>query len=218
MQPASVLRANGPGDSWNYSVSITYSDGFGTYTGTLAEALTSDTYNNQPTVRSTRTFNLTLSSGPATITSYSEVGMQGQLLAEFDNGTLEAVTGDTFQSPATLGPGVSASGTVTLADGTSLHETYRVVGSASVMTAEGAFNCWVVDQEVDHSDGTKDVFTAWIAPETGNYVKLTDTTTQPGALTYSYTVSLTSMVSPTAEQAGLTAGFRQATIDLGMRP
>lgn len=201
VQPAATFRSNGPGDSWNYNVSITftgYGANFGTYTGTLTEAMTSDTYDNQDTVRFSQTFNLNLQQGPANISSYSEIGLNGQLLAEVDNGQLVAVTSNTFQPPSTLGPGVSAKGTVTLADGTSLAETYTVVGAEDVVTDAGVFRCWKVDQTVAHSDGTSDAFTAWVAPETGNYVKLSDTTTNPDSTAYTYTVSLTSMVAATS--------------------
>jgi len=199
VNPATTFRANVPGDSWNYSVSIdfeSYGTDFGTYTGTLNENLANDTYNNQPSVRSSSTFNLQLQYGPATITSYSELATTGGLLAEEENGNLVAVTGDTFSMPSTIGPDTNVSGTVTLAGGETIAESYKVFSKAQISTQAGTFECWLVAENINRSDGSSDTIKLWVAPETGNYVKVVDSTTNSDGETYTYTALLTSMVSP----------------------
>ncbi len=201
VHPASTFRANKPGDSWNYAVSIDFGI-FGKYSGTLTESISADTYNNQSSVRSTRTFYLQLQNGPATITSYDEFSLDGALLAELVNGNLVAVTGDTFAVPSTIGPSTAVSGTVTLADGETITQTYKVMDTARVSTQGGVFDCWVVRETVNRSAGSSDVFTLWVAPETGNYVKISDNTTNSDGSTYSYTATLTSMVTANTRSTG----------------
>lgn len=194
VHPATTFRANEPGDTWNYSVSISFGQ-FGAYAGTLSNALTSDTYNGAASVRDTQTFNLALNTGPSTITSYSEISPSGVLLADMDNAVLYAVTSDTFSTGSTIGPTTSTSGMITLSNGVTLSETYKVIGAEWVQTAAGSYACWIVSQKVVNSDGTKDDFTIWMAPETGNYVRITDTTVNPDGTGYTYTASLTSIVT-----------------------
>jgi hypothetical protein len=202
IHPDTTFRSNAIGDSWTYSVSIDFT-GFGTYGGTLTEALSSDTYNSAQTIRSTQTFDLQLQQGPATLTSYSEIGTSGTLLAMEVNGSLESVASDTFSVPSTIGAGTSTSGKISLADGETLTETYRVVGTATVATEAGTFECWVVRQTVAWSDGASDAFTLWEAPQVGNYVKISDFTTNSDGSSYSYSASLTSMVTAAATERGI---------------
>jgi len=187
-------RANKAGDSWDYSVDIDFGI-YGQYKGTLSEGLTSDTYEGNPTTRFTRTFNLVLQQGPAVITSEEQIGSNGKLVAETVNGQFVDVVSNTFVPPPAFVKGAQSSGTLTLANGQTFNETYKVVGAASIVTAAGKFNCWLIDEEVDHSDGTTDTSEFWIAPEIGNYVRLVNTTINPDGSGYRYVASMTSNVT-----------------------
>ena len=195
VRPQNSFRANNIGDSWNYDVSINFGQ-FGAYKGTIVEALTADTYSGQSTIRDTRTFYLTLKTGPATITSYSEISLKGVLLATMVNAKLYDVISDTFTVGRTIDGSTRTAGVITLSNGTTLTETYRVVGTEKVATKAGTFDCWVVAQTVISSDGTIDRFTMWVAPEIGGYVKISDRTVNPDGSGYTYVASLTSIVTP----------------------
>lgn len=192
--PVSTYRANGVGDSWSYKVAINFGQ-FGSDTGTLSSSLTSDTYNGQPTIRDTEDFTIDYSSGPHDTVSYSEISNSGKLLATMVNAVLYDVTSDTFSTGSTLSPTTTASGVITLSNGETLTESFKVVGTAFCNTPAGIFACWVANQTTTNSNGTTDHFTMWIAPETGNYVQIKDTTLNPDGTGYTYTASLTSMVS-----------------------
>jgi len=194
VHPVTTFRANIPGDSWMYDVAINFGQ-FGAYKGTMSEALTDDTYNGQATVRDTQTFNLALKTGPSTTTSYSEIALDGTLLAIMLSDVLYAVTSDTFFLGATIGPTTSANGVITVSTGETLTQSYTVVGQEEVQTAGGRFACWIVSQRVSYSTGASDNFVLWVAPETGNFVKITDTTNNGDGTGYTYTASLTSMVT-----------------------
>jgi hypothetical protein len=168
---------------------------FGAYKGTMTEALTGDTYNSLPSIRDTQTFYLTLKTGPATLTSYSEISPQGALLATTLSDVLYAVTGDTFSVGSTIGPTTSTTGVITVSTGETLTESYKVVGSESVVTQAGTFACWIVNQKVAYSTGASDDFTMWVAPETGNFVRISDKTIDADGTSYTYTASLTSIVT-----------------------
>ena len=198
VHPATTFRANQVGDIWLYSVAINFGQ-FGAYTGTLTDSLTSDTYNGQPSIRNTQTFNLLLNTGPSTITSYSEISPQGVLLADMVSAVLYPVTSDTFSTGSTIGSTTSDSGVITLSNGETITETYKVIGTEVVQTQVGSFACWIVKQTVVNSNGVKDDFTIWMAPETGNYVRIDDTTQNPDGTGYTYTASLTSIVTPTSQ-------------------
>lgn len=116
VSPVTQFRSNTVGDSWNYSVAINFGV-FGAYKGTMTEALTGDTYNSLPSIRDTQTFYLTLKTGPATLTSYSEISPQGALLATTLSDVLYAVTGDTFSVGSTIGPTTSTTGVITVSTG-----------------------------------------------------------------------------------------------------
>ena len=212
--PVATFSATGPGDTWNYAVNIDFGV-FGKFAGTLTEALTNDTYNGNPSVRFTRTFNLQITSGPAILTSFEEISPAGRLLAESVNGSPVAVTQDTFSTPSTLSQTTSTSGEISLDNGESFSSTYRVVGVARTQTGAGTFACWLVNQNVTHSDTTTDAYTMWIAPETGNYVRVKDTTVNPDGTGYTYIAVLTSHVSSgiaLTRDGSLRAGIRGAVI------
>jgi hypothetical protein len=58
-------------------------------------------------------------------------------------------------------------------------------------------------QKVQNSNGTKDTFTIWMAPEIGNYVQIKDITNIPGGPVYTYTATLLSTVTaPKHKEAG----------------
>jgi len=194
VQPATTFRSNQVGDSWNYSVSINFGQ-FGAYRGTLNEGLTADTYNGLASIRDTQTFNLALNTGPSTITSYSEISPQGVLLADMVNAVLYGVTSDTFSIGGSIDSTTSTSGVITLSDGVTITETFKVIGAEVVNTAAGSYACWIVSQKVVNSNGTSDSFVIWMAPQIGNYVRITDTTVNPDGTGYTYTASLTSMVN-----------------------
>ncbi len=202
MNPATTFRSNVAGDAWNYEVETINFGIFGSYHGTLTEALTDDTYGGSKSLRFTETFNLQLQTGPAAITSYEELSPSGALLAELDNGTLTAVKSDTFSVPTPLSLSTDTTGVITLADGTSFAITYKIVGKTQLSTPAGSFSCWVVHESVVHSNGTTDAFTIWVAPETGNYVQVADKTVNPDGTGYQYTASLTSIVTPNAATVG----------------
>ncbi len=193
-QPATLFRANVAGDTWVYAVNINYGI-FGDYNGSLSNVLTSDTYQGKPSVRDTQTFILLLNTGAATITSYSESSSQGDLLADMVSGVLYPVTSDTFVIGPTIGPSTADSGAITLSNGETLTESFKVVGAEWVSTRAGNFPCWVAQQQATNSDGTTDTFVLWMAPEIGTYVKITDTTEIAGVVQYSYTASLVSLVT-----------------------
>lgn len=208
VNPATTFRSNVVGDSWNYSVSINFGK-FGAYRGTLSNALTADTYNGSPSIRDTSTFFLQLKTGPSTITSYSELSPTGVLLADMVNTVLYPVTSDTFGVGHTIGPKTSTAGVITLSNGETITETYKVTGAESVQTAVGTYACWVVSQTVIDSNGTKDYFTLWVAPETGSYVKIADRTLNPDGTGYTYVASLTSAVTaPDARPVSSTGALR----------
>jgi hypothetical protein len=167
----------------------------------MTEAITSDTYNGNPSVRFTRTFVFQLPQGPSTQVAYSEFDPTGKLLAETVNGSLEAVTSNTFDVPSTLTPTTSVTGTITFADGSTFQETYKVVGYQTVSTPAGTFDCWEVNQTDENSNGNMDTYKLWVAPQTGNYVILDDKTVGPNDNDYTYNVTLTGLTTPSAAQA-----------------
>ena len=193
-QPVATYRANAVGDSWTYKVAIDFGQ-FGSDKGSLSSVLTADTYNGQPSIRDTEDFLIDYSTGPHDTVSYSESSTNGTLLATMVNAVLYGVTNDTFSIGSTLSQTTSASGVITLSNGETLTETFRIVGTAYCTTPAGKFACWVATQSTVDSNGTTDHFTMWIAPETGNYVQLKDTTLNPDGTGYTYTASLTAMVS-----------------------
>jgi len=192
--PPANGRANKVGDSWEYSVDIDFGF-FGQYQGTLSEDLSSDTYKGNPTTKFTRTFNLNLQQGPAVLSSAQQISSNGKLVAETVNGDFVDVVSNTFVPPPAFVKGAQSSGVLTLANGQTFTETYKVVGASSVVTAAGKFNCWLIDEEVDHSDGITDTSEFWIAPEIGNYVRLVNTTINPDGTGYRYIASMTSNVT-----------------------
>jgi hypothetical protein len=208
VNPATTFRPNVVGDAWNYQVETINFGVFGSYGGTLSEAFSSDTFNGGPSIRFTRSFDLSFPSGPTTISSYEELSPAGVLLAEQDGSGLSNVVSNTFNVPTPLSLSTQASGVLTLADGSSYTITYKIVGKTQMITLAGTFACWIVNQTVTHSDGTVDTYTLWIAPETGNYVRITDTTTNTDGTGYQYTASLTSIVTLDPPVAGATAPAR----------
>jgi len=192
--PATSFRANIPGDSWTYNVHIDFGS-LGSFPGSLSVALTNDTYQGVPTVRSTQTFVIDTNNGPSSVVSYAEIGLDGQLLAETQNGILLAVTSNTFSIPGTIGPNTSSSGVTTFSDNETITQTFNVVGTDQISTPSGSYSCWVATQKAVQSTGTTDAFRIWEAPETGNYVRLTDTTTSTNSAGYTYTASLASTVT-----------------------
>lgn len=203
VRPASTYRANQIGDSWTYTVSINFGQ-FGSYPGTLTEALTSDTYNGEASIRDSQTFHLALNTGPATISSYSEISPSGVLLAEMVNAVLYSVTSDTYAEGDLIGPTTSAGGVVTLSNGDTITESFHVEGAEWVQTPAGQYACWVASESVVNSNGTKDSFTLWIAPETGNYVRVVDKTLNPDGTGYTYTAALSSMITAPELRYGTT--------------
>ena len=199
VQPSTTYRANVPGDSWSYAVNIDFGQ-FGSYTGTLSQSLSNDTYNGAPSIKQTQQFDLMLKTGPSNVTSYSEFSPTGQLLAETINASWEVVSSDTFNVPSTPSIGASSSGVISFASGLTTTETYKIVGAAPVATAAGSYNCWIVDQSAVRSDGVSDKFTSWVAPETGNFVVLKDTTNNGDGTGYTYTARLTSLVAATTNR------------------
>lgn len=191
VHPATSFRVNNVGDSWTYSVAIDFGQ-FGAYKGTMTDALTSDTYSGQPSVRDTQTFNLALKTGPAVLTSFSEISAQGALLATTLNDVLYPVTGDTFHVASTIGPTTNDAGVISISTGETLTETYKVIGAERMATPAGTFNCWIVLQKVVYSTGASDDFAMWIAPEIGSFVRITDKTINADGSGYTYTAVLTS--------------------------
>lgn len=194
VQPVSTFRANQPGDSWNYVVSINFGQ-FGSYTGTLSQSISNDTFNGSPSIKQTQVFDLALKTGPSSVTSYSEYSPTGVLLAETINAVLLTVATDTFNVSGTLSSTTNDSGVITFTSGLTIDDTYRVIGTGATSTPAGSFNCWIVDQSAVRSDGVSDEFETWVAPETGNFVKLRDTTNNGNGTGYTYTATLTSMVT-----------------------
>jgi hypothetical protein len=192
--PVSTYRANGVGDSWTYKVAINFGQ-FGSDTGSLSSVLTADTYNGQPSIRDTEDFTIDYANGPHDTVSYSETSTSGLLLATMVDAVLYNVTSDTFSTGNTLSPTTAATGVITLSNGETLTESFKVVGTAFCTTPAGQFACWVATQSTIDSNGTTDHFTMWIAPETGNYVQIKDTTLNPDGTGYTYTASLTAMAS-----------------------
>jgi hypothetical protein len=166
--------------------------------GTLTHGLSSSTLNGQPTIRESEAFQFKLPAGETTSSGYSEFSLQGVLLATSVNGSLLAVTSDTFNTGSTIDAKTSASGVITLANGQTLTETYKVVGAELCTTPSGTYKTWVVKQTVLNSAGILDQFTLWVAPETGSYVKISDVTSTPIGTAYSYTASLSAMPVPRA--------------------
>ncbi|MDR3689881.1 MAG: hypothetical protein P4L46_10915 [Fimbriimonas sp.] len=195
IHPSPTSRSNQPGDAWNYVVSIDFGK-FGSYRGTLSDTLSNDTFNGAPSIRETQVFDLLLKTGPSVITSYAEYSTTGQLLAETIDAVLQTVQSDTFATSGTFALGNSDAGTITFASGLTIAETYKVVSVGAASTSVGSFDCWIVDQTAKRSDGVSDRFVLWIAPETGNSVRMQDTTNNGDGTGYTYTASLTSMATP----------------------
>ena len=193
--PATTYRANGPGDAWDYSVQIDFGR-FGAYKGTLNESYSDDTYNGSPSIKKTSVFNLALKTGPSTITSYAEFSPSGQLLAETINAVLEVVSTNSMAIPYPLGLGQSATGTLTFASGLTILETYKISNAQLVSTPDGTYSCWVVNQTAKRSDHVSDTTIQWVAPETGNFVMLKDTTDNGDGTGYTYIARLTSITAP----------------------
>ncbi len=213
VDPVSTYRENLPGDSWQYDVQISFGK-FGSYTGTLDILLETDTYKGAPTIKRTQVFHLALKDGPATITSYSEYGADGKLLAESVNAVLLDVISNTLVVPYPFRIGNRASGVTTLSDGSTINQTYAVVDAQPVNTPAGPFSCWVVDETAHRSDGTSDTYRIWVAPETGNYARITDTTVNPDGSGYTYTASLKGSISvrPDARPSAHTPYFPDARL------
>ena len=214
VHPATTYRANNVGDSWTYNVNIDFGI-FGKSTGTLVQALSSDTYNGQPSIRDSQAFHLQTPSGPSSTYSYSEISPQGVLLAVMVNTVLYGVTDNTYSTGNTIDASTSASGVITLSNSSTLTEHFKVLGAEYCVTPAGTFACWVAEQTVVNSDGTSDRFTMWIDPSVGTYVKITDTTKNPGNVGYTYTSILASMVTAPVRQKKLGQPFiRQPHLDL----
>ncbi len=193
--PATTYRANGPGDAWDYSVQIDFGR-FGAYSGTLTESFSDDTYNGSPSIKKTSVFNLALKTGPSTITSYAEFSPSGQLLAETVNAVVQVVSSNTLSVPSPLAIGNSASGTLTFNSGLTIAETYKITGAQNVSTPNGVYSCWIINQTAKRSDGVSDKSISWVAPETGNFVMLKDTTDNGDGTGYTYIAKLTSIITP----------------------
>jgi len=195
VQPATTYRANHPGDEWDYVVSIDFGK-FGKYPGTLSITLANDTYNGSPSIKQTQVFTLQLKTGPSPVTSYEEFSPQGVLLAETIDANLQVVSSNSFSVPSPLALGNAASGKLTFQSGLTINETYKISLATSVNTGTGSYNCWVIDQTAKRSDGVSDTVRLWVAPETGNYVVLKDTTDNGDGTGYTYTAKLTKLVAP----------------------
>ncbi len=199
--PTSTYRSNQVGDSWTYALSINLGK-LGSGKGTLRHGLSTDTFNGQPAIRDSNSLQVLLKSGLTTSSGYSVISMQGALVATTVNGTLYQVTGNTFNTGSSIDGSTNSSGVITLSNGQTLTETYKVVGTELCTTPSGTYKTWVVKQTALDSTGILDEFTLWIAPETGSYVKIRDVTTTLIGPAYSYTATLTSMSGPRVRTPG----------------
>ncbi|HWD40030.1 MAG TPA: hypothetical protein VG944_14370 [Fimbriimonas sp.] len=205
VHPATTYRSNGPGDTWSFSLDFDFGQ-FGKGPGTMVESLSTDTYNNAPSIKDAKSFRITLPHQNIAIDEYAELGTDGSLLAELINGTLLALTSSTFRLPPTIDRSTAASGTLTFSGGYSITQQYRVVGAERITVPAGKFDCWVVSEQAQRSDGSSDNYRFWIAPETGHYVQATDTTDNGDGTGYTYTMKMTSMQTAST-------GSKAATID-----
>jgi hypothetical protein len=189
--PVSAFRPNAVGDSWTYAVT-TNLPYVGNGSGTFVEALVSDTYLGNPSIKETQTFNLNYPQGPNVLSTFNELSTSGALLAVISNGLVTPVKSDTFTLGPTLTSTTNVSGTLTLADGTVIQESYKVTGSQWVNVPAGRFNCWVATETEIQNNGTRNNYTLFVAPEVGTWVKAEAQTLYSGGQQFDWVAQLSS--------------------------
>ncbi len=167
------------------------------------------TYQGNPTIQDTETFNLpSYPNGPVILAASDELSLKGVLLAVTSGGGFVSVTSDTFSLPSTFSATTHVSGVLTLADGTVQKEDYQVIGVQRVRVPAGTFDCWVAKQKNTRNDGTVDNFTFYVDPTIGNWVKADVQILYGGGQEFDWHAQLSSMVTvPTSSTAQVRSPF-----------
>ena len=194
--PLTAQRASVSGDTFNYSLTGTYSQTPLTQnaatSGTATEVFTADTYNGQTALQKTITTVFAENGSPTTLTDTTQYSAAGVALAQTDGSSIQAVTAGGFAISPILSASTNITATETLADGTTITLHYTVTGKTTITTPAGTFACWTATRTVAYSDGFSSSDTVDYAPSLGAPVQETIQSTYSGGLTLNLTSKLTS--------------------------
>lgn len=157
--PSNVLRRNVVGDTTNYSVVGTYSQVGGAQrvatTGTANEIFNPTTVGGRVGLIDVRSITLTINGSPVTFTDSYAIDSSQSTLGISDAGFIQSVASGAVTYPLNVDTTTILQGTEVLANGVSVSFHYAVIGVNTVSIPTGTYDCWLVREGMEYSDGNK---------------------------------------------------------------